>query len=374
MPVTTFDIDRERRELDVSREIARYLPNANPFTVILMRARKRAANDPELIWYDEEPYGYWAQVNNATGYTATDTNIVVNDASLFAPDDVVRVPATGEVMLVTARNTQTNTITVQRGFAGSTAQALPNATWLVVIGNAMPERSRAPLEKIKQPSKHFNYVQVFRTPFGESGTSQASKKRTSEDERTRLRRSKSIDHRLSLERAMLFGKRSEDATGKRRTTGGLMEFVQTNVYAFKTDLSDLTEAAFEESLENPFQAGNGRKLLVASPRFLTVITRFAREKLRTEVGQETYGVRMITYLSGHGELRIVPSRTFEKYYQGWAVLVDMDYVWYRPLRDTVLKTNIQENDEDGWTDEYFTEAGLQVELEKAHAVYKAINP
>lgn len=367
MPVTTWDIDRERREIDVSRDIARYLPNANPFTVILMRARKRELSDPEFVWYDEEPFGYWAQATAAA--TAADTNLQVSDASVFAANDVVRVTSTDEILFVTASNPSTNSITVVRGYAGSTPAAINANDWLLVIGNAMEERSRAPAEKIRQPNKHFNYAQIFRTPFGGSGTQAASRLRTSENERTRLRRSKAIDHRLAIERALLFGKRSEDPTGRRRTTGGLLEFIQTNVFDMG---GTMTESAFEEALEEPFQTGNGRKLLVASARFITAINRFAREKLRVEVGAQTYGVRMAVYLSGHGELRIVPSRAFEKAYQGWAVLVDMDYIWYRPLRDTVLKTNIQANDEDGWMDEYFTEAGLQVELEKAHAVFKNV--
>lgn len=160
MPVTTFEIDRERREIDVSKEIARYVPNASPFTVILMRARKKSTVSPEFQWYDEEPYGYWAKATAAK--LATDTVIDVDDPTVFAPKDVVRVPATGEVLFVTAVDAAANTITVQRGFAGSTPAAINANDWLLVIGNALEERSKAPLEKIKQPTKHFNYVQVGR--------------------------------------------------------------------------------------------------------------------------------------------------------------------------------------------------------------------
>ena len=40
MPVYTTNIDRDRREIDVSKRIAYLEPDATPFTVILMRARK----------------------------------------------------------------------------------------------------------------------------------------------------------------------------------------------------------------------------------------------------------------------------------------------------------------------------------------------
>jgi len=52
----------------------------------------------------------------------------------------------------------------------------------------------------------------------------------------------------------------------------------------------------------------------------------------------------------------------------------MDYVYYRPLRgrDTKLRANIQENDRDGWKDEYMTEFGMELRLEKAHAIVKGV--
>ena len=40
-PVLTYGVG-ERRDIDVSRDIARLLPNATPFSVILMRAKKLA--------------------------------------------------------------------------------------------------------------------------------------------------------------------------------------------------------------------------------------------------------------------------------------------------------------------------------------------
>ena len=67
---------------------------------------------------------------------------------------------------------------------------------------------------------------------------------------------------------------------------------------------------------------------------------------------------------------LVKHRLLENIYDGYALGLDLKNLWYRPLqgRDTVLKTNIQANDEDGEKDEYITEAGLQLNLEKTHAV------
>ena len=49
-----------------------------------------------------------------------------------------------------------------------------------------------------------------------------------------------------------------------------------------------------------------RKLLVCSYAFGSVINSFAKEKIETRSGEETYGIRMKTYKSFHGDLYIVP--------------------------------------------------------------------
>ena len=364
-PVLTYGVG-ERRDIDVSRDIARLLPNATPFSVILMRAKKLATRTAEFKWWDSEPGGWWTKVNNGGGYVDTATDIVVDDATLFRAKDVLKVPRTAEVMYCTAVDEETDTITVVRGYGTTAKAALENDDWIMRMGNAMEEASNAPASKINQPTKNYNYSQIFRTPFDQSETSDAEATVTSESERTRLRRDKAIEHRLDIERALLFGERKEDTANKRRMTGGLLSFVSSNVYDMA---GTTTEAKFEEMCEMLFTFGSDRKLLVCSHKFGSVINGFAKDKIETRSGEETYGIRLKTYKSYHGDLYIVPSRTFEKAYAGLAFGVDMDYVKYRPLkgRDTSLHTNIQANDADCWKDEYFTEAGLQVRLEKVHA-------
>ena len=110
-------------------------------------------------------------------------------------------------------------------------------------------------------------------------------------------------------------------------TGGLLSFVSSNVYDMA---GTTTEAKFEEMCEMLFTFGSDRKLLVCSHKFGSVINGFAKDKIETRSGEETYGIRLKTYKSYHGS--IVPSLPLRRY----AGLVWMDYVKYRPLkgRDT----------------------------------------
>jgi hypothetical protein len=367
MPVLTYDIDKDRRDIEVADDILRLVPDANPFLVVLSRARKKAVKSAEYKWFDEEPGSYWTQINNAAGYAAGVTDLVVDDAAIFAAKDVVKCARTGEVMFVTAVSTTTNTVSVLRGYGTTGAAAMLDNDWLVRLGNAMEENSDVPAVKTGQPSKNYNYTQIFRTPFDQSMTSEAEDLKTSETERTRLRRNKSMEHRMDLERALLFGERKEDVTNKRRMTGGLFSFITSNNY---DSGGALTEAKFEEYCEMLFTYGSKTKLFLCSPKVGSDINQFAAGKIQTRSGESTYGLRLREYQSFHGTLYLATTRVFEKDYAKMGLGIDMDYVWYRPLRgrDTKLRTNIQAPGLDGWQDEYLTEAGLEVRLEKVHGI------
>jgi hypothetical protein len=66
------------------------------------------------------------------GYDDTDTALVVADATGLSANTVVRCVETDELMFVTAVNT--NTLTVIRGYNGTTAQNLPNGSTLQAAG------------------------------------------------------------------------------------------------------------------------------------------------------------------------------------------------------------------------------------------------
>src|SRR5690606_41955853 len=110
---------------------------------------------------------------------------------------------TGEIMFVTASNEATNTISVIRAYADEPAQDIPADTWIVRIGNAMEQNSRAPDERIVQPVKFTNYCQIFPTPFSQSAPSETEALKTSETERVRLRRLKALEHHVHTARAVV---------------------------------------------------------------------------------------------------------------------------------------------------------------------------
>lgn len=364
-PVVTTTLDRDRRAIDCSKTITQLIPQADPYAVILMRARKEATDTAEFIWFDDEPVGWWTKTSAAADATATNINVV--DGSIFATHDILKVPRTSEVLRVTATNE--NVLTVVRGYGTTASAAIEEGDWLVRIGNAMEENSNAPASKLNQPQKFTNYTQIVRTPFDESMTSAHEKKRVGGKERTRLRAKKLLEHRLDIARISIWGEKKEDlSSGKpRRMTAGINSFIQTN----RKDMGGpLTEAEWENFLEMGFSYGSKTKLFVCSRTVGAAINMIAQNKIITTSGEETYGIRLPKYRSFHGDVIIAVDRSLENAYAGYGFLLDMKNIVYRPLngRDTKLHSNIQANDVDGWVDEYLTEFGMMVRQEKTHAV------
>lgn len=366
-PVYTTTLDRDRRAIDMAKTIAQLYPEADPYAVILMKARKEGTDTSEFMWFDDEPVGWWTQINSETGHLATDTELQVVDGSIYAAQDIIKVPRTGEVLRVTA--VTDNTLTVVRGYGTTAEAALENEDWIVRTGNAMEENSRVPASKLNQPGKFYNYTQIVRTPFDESMTSAHEKKRAGGKERTRIRAKKMLEHRLDIARISLWGEKKEDLSGgkPRRMTAGVNSFVQT----FRKDVGGgMTEAEWEEFLEMGFTYGSKSKLFVCSRTVGGAVNMIAQNKIVTSSGEETYGIRLPKYHSFHGDVYIAVDRSLENAYGGYGFLLDMKNIAYRPLngRDTKLHPNIQAPDLDGWMDEYLTEFGMMVRQEKTHAV------
>ena len=365
-PVTTRGIDHSRRDLDVSKHIARLDPEASPFAVLLMEAAKEVTNSNYFYWWDQRLGSWWDDVTAVSKKTETGdglgNEITVTDGKRFSVNDVVKVPATNEIFLVTAIDG--NKLTVARGYAGTTAAKLTTDHKVMRLAIAMEEFSRAPASRIIQPTKGWNVSQIFRTTFDQSMTSSAESVKVSENERTRLRKDKAVEHRIDIERAMLFGKPYQDPNLARQTTGGLMHFIENNVVSS----SAFSEDVFDVFAEQLFEHGSNQKLLIVSRRVGTLINKIGKDRIETTSGEEFYGMRLRKVMTFHGDIILAPSKILQHEYENLAIGVDMKNIQYRPLkgRDTTLKTNIQNNDEDGWRDEYLTEAGLQVRLPETH--------
>lgn len=372
---TTKNINQDRRVVDMSKSIALLQPSKAPLITLTKRLATETTYNPIFHWLEDDLVARWDAINNAAGYDNVATSIVVDTGDLFNVGDIVKVPRTEEIMRVTA--VSTNTLTVVRGYGTTAAAALVDNDPLVIIGNAFKEGSLSASPKTGLTSTVFNYTQIFKTAVQVSKTQEASKLYGGSD-RAYQRKKKGIEHAVDIERAAWFGEKSEHVSGEEiiRTTGGVLGFISATCETYDASNS-LTEDNFEkEFLEDLFKYGSDKKTMFCSSRVISVINSWGRDKLQTVVGEDTYGLAIMKYVSAHGELLLVKHPLFEgAVYGKMGVALDLENVKYRPLegRDTKLETNIQPNDADYYLDQYLTEAGFMIKLPKTHGIIKNVD-
>ena len=370
----TGNIGSARLVVDMSNEIALLQPSKTPLITILKQAMKntRAASNPKFSWMEDDLKARWDAINNGAGYNDAATSIVVDNGAYFIVGDVVKVPRTGEVLFVTAVNT--NTLTVTRGFGTTAAAALVDNDPLVIVGNANQEGSGTRTIKSTTVAEVYNYTQIFKTPFGVTNTMNASKT-YGQKELAYQQMKAGIEHAVDMSRALYFGQRKLDTSGAQplRTTGGLLQYLIENNYDAG---GQLTQSEFDQNIcEVIFKYGSQEKVMLSSSRLISVINGWALGKLQVTQNEKTYGIAVTKYVTPFGVLNLVHEPLFEgAVYGGYGVVLDPEDVKYRPLngRDTKLETNIQANDVDARTDQYITETGLEVRSPKKHAVITGV--
>ena len=343
----------------------------DPVTKAKKSLKKKETTDPEFKWF-EDTFGT-REGATTTGQTskniasAPSVVLATGTGVNFSVGDVIKFVASGYTFLVTAVSTDTLTLSNELGGLTGTVDLSSLTIW--IIGNANEEGAGLRALKGTTSTEKTGYCQIFRTPFGVTETSRATKTFIKENDFDYQRRKKGIEHMIDIERAFLFGKKAKitGAGGKpQRFTGGVIPQITT----YATANVD-TEAEFETFLEDAFRNGNTEKYALASAAFVSQINQWAKNKVQIMQSEKTYGILITRYVSAHGTLNIIKHELLTgATYGNYCVVLDMEALTYRYLtgRDTRLLTDRQDNGDDEKIEEYLTEAGLQFEQEARHAI------
>jgi hypothetical protein len=343
-------------------------------------ARERRGSEVHLAQRSSSKRGVDA-VNNGAGYASGATSVVVDNGPLFAVDDLVKVPRTAEVVQVTG--VSTNTLTVVRGIGSTTAAALVDNDPLYIIGTAAEEGSRSEVARSESPVVQTNYTQIFKHSVEASGTWMSSSNNSTPHDFPWQKRKSMIEHLKDIEGAFLFGGPGE-ATGpngkKQRSTGGLLYYMTANNQAAG---GTWTLASVNTFIRTITRYGSRSKTFFVSALVASVLDTLSQNKMQTRVGDDTFGVKILTYQTNLGELKIVPHRLLDDAgYTGVGIAVDFasQALGYRYLngngpggaRDTHVLLNRQESDRDGEKDEILTECGLRVGMPETGGVVTGV--
>lgn len=357
-----------RLVVDMRNQIAQLQPDESPFITFLRASKKntRVAYNPKFEWMEDDLVPNGSALAAAVESTsATSITVTTGDGAMFRVGDIIMVGA--EAMLVTAIST--DTLTVTRGFGGSTAATASSADPVYIISNAYAENSTSPAAVTTRPEEKYNYTQIFRTSVELSNTADKTKMYGGAD-RGYQRGKALLEHKREIAKAFYAGFRTIDATYTKRTTGGLFSFL-TQTQAFAAAGTALTYANFDELVaQKVFRYGSKEKLLIAGPKLSTCINMWSLNKVVTDVSTEAaYGMRVKKLNTSYGDLMVVYDPLLADLgHPDYGIILDTNNINYVHLdgRDTKLYTNVQENDRDGIKDEYLTECGLEVRLPKTH--------
>ena len=240
-----------------------------------------------------------------------------------------------------------------------------------------------------------------------SNTARATVYRGYEDEWQRIWNLKLREHKIDIERAMLFGQRA--SVGGVQYTEGVVGHIIAEGAAPTTDSTQLSYSegkAYHKSIASgsmtydnflsdlevvfdPARGGSSSKLALCSLPVISLFNKlgdgaFVDASMRHsnnpfaynfEANKGAFGHKVTKIDTVHGDISLVKEPLFRGLSSTFMALVDLDHVSYRPLvgnginRDTAITTNVQQADEDLRKDLILTEAGLEITLPETHALF-----
>ncbi len=429
----------QRRLYDFGDRVAELSPDESPFFVYLSKMSKASTTDPVFRFLENRSKIDWttrtfqlaAHVNGESAVTAglqyaftvddsssgsaTDVNwlqkgmvfaVQVLDAAIGNAYVTVRVDSA--VTDAGSSNTFTGRIVSLPSSDFSTGyNVLSNNNECQVIGTSFEEGTGSPDVWSKGLDDDFGYTQIFKTAAEMTNTAIATNYRGYANEWQRIWNLKLREHKVDIERAMLFGQRAR-VDGIQYSEGMVGHIVANSAptsgdgnLSYSPGVSynrTLAEGEFTydrlltdfEVIYDPARGGSSAKLALAGLPVMSLFNKFGAGGLIKETNDAntyqqynidkeyvngSYGHKLLAINTIHGDLNLVREPLFRGFSNSYMAIVDMSKVSYRPLvgnginRDTHIITNVQQADEDLRKDMILTEAGLEITLPESHCLY-----
>ena len=431
--------DSSRRLWDFSDRVAELAPEESPFFVYLSKVGKVPTSDSQFRFLEDRTK---IAISDRAFYMQTDADATVVGATeswtvatasggttgvkWLLKGMVIMVDAAtggGEKNHCNARiesvSADGRTITIKwlTEPTGTNIDGSSSNVECQVIGTSFGEGSGAPDVWSQELDDDFGYTQIFKTACEMSNTARATVYRGYADEWQRIWNLKLREHKVDIERAMLFGQRA--SVGGVQYTEGVVGHIMANVTGTSVkDTGDNTaggdyltysegsayhktyatgEFTYDELLKDmetlfdPARGGASSKLALAGLPVISYFNKIGGGTGASFIGdslvesntanrynfprsQGSFGHQVMKVDTIHGDLSLVKEPLFRGIASKFMCLVDLDHVSYRPLvgngvnRDTSITTNVQQADEDLRKDMILTEAGLEVSLPETHAL------
>ncbi len=338
----------------------------------------REATSTHHEWLEDELLPNKDAINDDT-YTDpdVDTDFVVDNGSRFRVGDQIQVEGSEELMLVTGINS--NTLTVVRGYAGTTAEDLVDNQVINILGNAALEGADKPGARFTNRSRCSNYTQIFTATVEVSGTDMAASQLGLADETDFQKQERLRELIRDLENTVVNGGQPaselEGSGSVRRSMKGIIQHLSTNVF-HTGDSSFPSGTALDEDkinyvLRKIWESSNGNVDLIVVGGFQKrKINAFCADS-RTYGATDTTFTNMVSiYESDFGVCRIVTSRWIP---QEAALFVDSSRVNVLPLAGRGFHFKPLASGGDYECGELIGEYTLELKNEAAHGLIRSLS-
>lgn len=401
----TGDWETDERPLNWRQGILKLYPNGDaPLTAMLSKLSESSVDDAEFNWWTQTfpeqagaIAGIFTDAGLGTALAAAGTSgqaLYVQVAEAVAdeirpghqvllrdsddPDVDVNAKVTNVV-----KNGASSSIAIRLLEAddNATGHDLRDADRILVIGNINAEGASMPEAIAYNPTKIYNYTQIFRNPLSITRTARKTRLRTG-DSYQRAKREALEMHSVEMEKAFIYGIRTENtgSNGKpERTTLGLINFIREYAsdrlfnYPTNTDFASKSwleggQEWLDEQLELLFRYGADEKFCFAGSGAILGINKLVKHIGQFEFTPRTvaYGIKVLEWVTPFGVIYLKrhPLFSYESTTRNMFIAFEPKELSFRYIDDTTFygegeKQNTGRDRIDGTDEEYLTEAGLE---------------
>ncbi len=221
---------------ELAEDVADLIGIVSPYETPLLDALGdplREATSTHHEWLEDELLANKDAINDSTFTDPdADSQFVVDNGSRFRAGDQIQIEGSGELMLVTAVNT--NTLTVVRGYAGTVTESLADNKVINILGNAALEGDSKPGARFSNRSRKSNYTQIFTAAVEVSGTDAAASQLGLADEMDYQKQERLRELIRDLENTVINGGtpagNPQGSDTVRRTMKGIVQHLTSNVF------------------------------------------------------------------------------------------------------------------------------------------------
>ena len=338
----------------------------------------REATSTHHEWLEDELLPNKDAVNDDTFTDPdVDTDFVVDHGSRFRVGDQIQVEGTEELMLVTTIDS--NTLTVVRGYAGTTAEDLADNQVINILGNAALEGADKPGARFTNRNRCGNYTQIFTAAVEVSGTDMAASQLGLSDEMDYQKQERLRELLRDLENTVINGGQpasSPEGSGSvRRSMKGVVQHLSTSVFhtgdsGFPTG-NDLDEAKINYVLRQIWENSNGNVDLIVVGGFQKrKINAFTADSRSYAAGDTTFTDMINIYESDFGICRIVTTRWMP---QDAALFLDSSRINVLPLTGRSFHFKPLASSGDYECGELIGEYTVELKNERAHGLIRDLS-